>query len=130
MRGGCGSEVVLETVNAPRAFLTTDSGFPLNDLEQALRTNHPFTYDFHPTAVPVMFGPEYWSGPKEKEGTNFIENFISDPSALPPLSRLFQARHGDRRSHAQSGSPSPASKPIRTCSISSAACSKSATAKP
>jgi len=28
MRGGCGSEVVLETVNAPRAFLTTDSGFP------------------------------------------------------------------------------------------------------
>src|ERR1035437_6864929 len=42
MRGGCGSEVVLETVNAPRAFLTTDSGFPLNDLEQALRTNHPF----------------------------------------------------------------------------------------
>jgi len=48
MRGGCGSEVVLETVNAPRAFLTTDSGFPLNDLEQALRTNHPFSYDFHP----------------------------------------------------------------------------------
>src|ERR1035437_5548427 len=82
MRGGCGSEVVLETVNAPRAFLTTDSGFPLNDLEQALRTNHPFTYDFHPTAVPVMFGPDYWSGPKDKEkdATNFIENFISDPS--------------------------------------------------
>ena len=38
MRGGCGSEVVLETVNATRAFLTTDSGFPLPDLEQALRT--------------------------------------------------------------------------------------------
>jgi hypothetical protein len=80
MRGGCGSEVVLETVNAPRAFLTTDSGFPLSDLEQALRTNHPFSYDFHATAVPVMFGPEYWSGPKDKEGSNFIENFISDPS--------------------------------------------------
>ena len=82
MRGGCGSEVVLETVNAPRAFLTTDSGFPLNDLEQALRINHPFTYDFHPTAVPVMFGPDYWSGPKDKDkdAANFIENFISDPS--------------------------------------------------
>ncbi len=58
MRGGCGSEVVLETVNATRAFLTTDSGFPLNDLEQALRTNRPFTYDFHPTTVPVLFGPD------------------------------------------------------------------------
>ena len=30
MRGGCGSEVVLETVNASRAFLTTDSGFALS----------------------------------------------------------------------------------------------------
>ena len=83
MRGGCGSEVVLETVNAPRAFVTTDSGFPLNDLEQALRTNRPFTYDFQPTAVPVMFGPDYWSGSKDKDkdAANFIENFISDPSA-------------------------------------------------
>ncbi len=80
MRGGCGSEVVLETVNAPRAFLTTDSGFPVNDLEQALRTNHPFNYDFAPTTVPVMFGPDYWGGSKDKEGSSFIENFISDPS--------------------------------------------------
>ena len=82
MRGGCGSEVVLETVNAPRAFLTTDSGFPVNELEQALRTNQPFIYDFHPTAVPVLFGPEYWSGPKDKDkdAAGFLENFISDPS--------------------------------------------------
>src|SRR5262249_16285129 len=29
MRGGCGSEVVLETVNGMRAFLTIDSGFPI-----------------------------------------------------------------------------------------------------
>ena len=44
MRGGCGSEVVLETVNAARAFLTTDSGFPLSDLERALQADRPFTY--------------------------------------------------------------------------------------
>jgi hypothetical protein len=84
MRGGCGSEVVLETVNQTRAFLTTDSGFPINELEQALRTNRPFTYDFHATQVPVLFGPEYWlgSGAKsgEKEAANFVETFISDPS--------------------------------------------------
>lgn len=42
MRGGCGSEVVVETVNASRAFLTIDSGFPLAELEQALRGNRPF----------------------------------------------------------------------------------------
>src|SRR4051794_31414898 len=86
MRGGCGSEVVLETVNAARAFLTTDSGFPLNDLEQALRTNRPFTYDFRPTTVPVIFGPEYWlTGSKDKEGVSFIDAFLGDPA----LCRLY-----------------------------------------
>jgi hypothetical protein len=81
MRGGCGSEVVLETVNASRAFLTTDSGFPLNDLEQALRTNRPFTYDYKPTALPVMFGPEYWlGGAKAQEPNTFIDAFLGDPS--------------------------------------------------
>ena len=79
MRGGCGSEVVLETVNAARAFLSTDSGFPLAELESALRENRPFTYDFHPSRVPVLYGPEYWLSPKEK-GTDFIETFLSDPS--------------------------------------------------
>src|SRR5271157_5814566 len=78
MRGGCGSEVVLETVNASRAFLTTDSGFPVDKLEEALRTNRPFRYDFHPTQVPVLFGPEYWmAGSKDSD---FLGNFIGDPA--------------------------------------------------
>jgi len=85
MRGGCGSEVVLETVNATRAFLTTDSGFPLHDLEQALRTNRPYSYDYHPTRVPVLFGSDYWLSPKEKEASEFIDVFLSDPA----LCRLY-----------------------------------------
>jgi len=81
MRGGCGSEVVLETVNATRAFLTTDSGFPVHVLEQALRTNRPFTLPFSPTQVPVLYGPDYWLGAsKDKDSTDFIEAFLSDPS--------------------------------------------------
>lgn len=80
MRGGCGSEVVLETVNASRAFLTTDSGFPLSDLEQALRANKPFTYDFHPTKVTVLFGADYWFTPKEKASGDFIDAFLGDPA--------------------------------------------------
>ena len=55
MRGGCGSEVVLETVNAARAFITTDSGFPLAELEAALRTDKPFSYDYHPSPAPPSF---------------------------------------------------------------------------
>src|SRR5262245_5773804 len=80
MRGGCGAEVVLETVNAARAFLTTDSGFPLHELETALRTNRPFTLDYKPTLVPVYFGHEYWMGAQKEKGPDFIETFLSDPS--------------------------------------------------
>jgi hypothetical protein len=79
MRGGCGSEVVLETVNAARAFLTTDSGFPLTQLEQALRSDKPFSYDFAPTRVPILYGPDYWISAKEKAEGDFLDAFLADP---------------------------------------------------
>lgn len=87
MRGGCGSEVVLETVNASRAFLTIDSGFPLAGLEQDLRTNRPFAYDFKPTQVPVLYGQDYWVSSKDRQGAEFIDLFLGDPS----LCRLYLA---------------------------------------
>jgi hypothetical protein len=80
MRGGCGSEVVLETVNAQRAFLSTDSGFPIAQLEQALRTDKPFRYDFQPTRVPVLYTPDYWITGKEKSTGDFLDAFLGDPS--------------------------------------------------
>ena len=87
MRGGCGSEVVLETVNGLRAFLTIDSGFPLAELEQSLRTNRPFNYDYQPTRVPILYGADYWLSAKEKQGGEFIDTFLGDPS----LCRLYLA---------------------------------------
>jgi hypothetical protein len=87
MRGGCGSDLVLETVNASRAFLTTDSGFPLADLEQALRTNRPFTLDYQPTRVPILYSSDYWQPPakdktpdKTQSQGEFIDYFLGDPS--------------------------------------------------
>ncbi len=87
MRGACGGDLVLETVNASRAFLTIDSGFPLSELETALKTDQPFVYNFAPTQVSVLYGPEYWSDMKEKEKAeqSFIEFFMSDPQ----LCRLY-----------------------------------------
>lgn len=86
MRGGCGAEVVLETVNATRAFLTIDSGFPLADLEQALRTNRPFKYDYHPASVPVLYTADYWISSKDKQQSGeFIDQFLTEPS----LCRLY-----------------------------------------
>ncbi|MGD0578700.1 MAG: hypothetical protein ABSC08_07210, partial [Bryobacteraceae bacterium] len=80
MRGGCGGDVVLETVNASRAFLAMDSGFPLAQFEQALRTNRPFEYNFKPTRIPVIFGSDYWLAAKEKQAGEFIDAFLNDPS--------------------------------------------------
>ncbi len=85
MRGGCGSDLVLETVNASRAFLTIDSGFPLAQLEQSLRLNQPFTMDYHPTRLPLMYDLAYWESAKDKTEGEFIDYFLSDPS----LCRLY-----------------------------------------
>jgi len=85
MRGGCGAEVVLETVNATRAFLTIDSGFPLAQLEQSLRTNRPFEYDFQPSQIPVLYGKDYWLGAQDKPSGEFIDVFMGDPA----LCRLY-----------------------------------------
>ncbi|MGC8792915.1 MAG: tetratricopeptide repeat protein, partial [Bryobacteraceae bacterium] len=85
IRGACGGELALETVNATRAFLTIDSGFPLAELEQALRTNQPFVYPYQATRVPVLFGPEAWLTGRERQGATFIDVFLGDPA----LCRLY-----------------------------------------
>jgi hypothetical protein len=88
MRGGCGSDLALETVNPSRAFLTIDSGFPLSELEAALRTNRTFSLDYHPVRVPILFGANYWqpetAGQKSVE---FVDFLMGDPS----LCRLYSA---------------------------------------
>jgi hypothetical protein len=87
MRGGCGADVVLETLNAGRAFLTIDSGFPLSELEQSLRVNRPFTLDYHAARVPILYNLDYWQSVKDKTQGEFIDYFLSDPS----LCRLYLA---------------------------------------
>ncbi len=85
IRGACGGELALETVNASRAFLTDDSGFPLAALEVALRTNRPFRYPYGSTQIPVLYGADYWMPGGEKQNGPFIDYFLSDPS----LCRLY-----------------------------------------
>ena len=61
LREGCGTkDLVLETTNATRAFLTIDSGFPLTDLEESLQKGVPFNYPYPATWVPVLFNESDW----------------------------------------------------------------------
>lgn len=85
MRGSCGTDVVLETVNATKAFITVDSGFPLAELEKDLRANRRFELQYAPTTVPVLYNAAYWLGALGKENNNFLDGFLSDPS----LCRLY-----------------------------------------
>ncbi|HEY3936753.1 MAG TPA: hypothetical protein VGL97_04960 [Bryobacteraceae bacterium] len=86
MRGSCGADIVLETVNPTRAFLTVDSGFPLTQLEQDLRANHRFELSYAPTSVPVLYTADYWlTALNRSTQSDFIDAFLSDPS----LCRLY-----------------------------------------
>ncbi|MCB9383963.1 MAG: hypothetical protein H6509_05065, partial [Bryobacterales bacterium] len=88
LRGECGPEAVLETVNPSRAFLSIDSAFPLAELEDAYRRETAFHLDYKGTQLPVLFGPEYWVGAaKSKDPGSFIEAFLGDPL----LARLYVA---------------------------------------
>ena len=87
MRGSCGADISLETVNPTRAFITIDSGFPLADLERDLRGNHRFELPYAPTPMPVLYDAKYWlaASGKAAEHPDFIEAFASDPG----LCRLY-----------------------------------------
>jgi len=88
MRGSCGSDLALETVNPSRAFLTIDSGFPLSELEAALRTNRAFTLDYHPARVPILYTADYWQPPAAgQKPVEFIDYFLNEPTVC----RLYTA---------------------------------------
>jgi hypothetical protein len=94
MRGSCGADIVLETVNPTKAFLTVDSGFPIAQLEQDLRANRKFELPYAPTQIPVLYGSDYWmSALGRTNQPEFIDAFLSDPS----LCRLYLGlSHVDR----------------------------------
>lgn len=97
MRGACGGDMVLETVNATRAFLTADSGFPLTQLEQDLRANHRFELPYAPTQVPVLYSAKYWIEAVNQNQADFLDAFLSDPS----ICRLYLGlSHLDRQTAA------------------------------
>ena len=113
MRGGCGSEVVLETVNATRAFLTIDSGFPLAELEQALRTNRPFAYDYQPTRRSAScMAPTTGNRPRTRRSGEFIDYFLGDPSLCRLYLGLSKLDPRNRRRAAQA-IPAPRLKAVR-----------------
>lgn len=107
MRGSCGGDIVLETVNPTRAFLTVDSAFPLTELEQDLRANHRFEMAYAPAVVPVLYDSNYWIAAAGRSQGDFLDAFLSDPS----LCRLYLGlSHVDRATAEALRAQAPATK--------------------
>ncbi len=86
MRGACGEkDISLVTSDAERAFLTMDSGFPLPELEQALRQGTEFNYRYPQTRVPLLFTEQEWRNAinvrKGEPHRDLIELFLRHPAA-------------------------------------------------
>ena len=90
MKESCGPNAALETTNADRAFLTIDSGFPLSELEEALRGGKPFIYPFTSTRVPVLFAANDWTA-AEKNGNNSKKELVDALLRDPGMARLYWA---------------------------------------
>jgi hypothetical protein len=111
-----------------RAFLTTDSGFPVNRSGRGAAHQPALSaYDYHPTLIPVLFGPT--TGPKENKESRFHRDvhLATHPSAASiwvcPSSMARPPKL------CTEGSSVPICASIRTCWISSAGCSRFATAR-
>jgi hypothetical protein len=77
----CGqSGASLVTDDAKRAFISSDSGFPLSQLEAALRADKPFSYVYPATPVPVMFSADDWKGVGKNGSLDLIDALLRDPA--------------------------------------------------
>ena len=109
MRGGCGSDVVLETVNATPRLSDHRFRFPAGrSWSSRFAPTVRSSTIIKPTEVPVLYGPEYWLSAKERQTGEFIDYFIGDPSLVPPLSGDVEAR--SRRPPTNCGRRSPIQK--------------------
>jgi hypothetical protein len=85
-RQDCGqADTYLETEDAERAFITTDSGFPLPALEKAMQGGKPFEYSFPNSSVPGLFSEKDWA--RAENARNMIDAILDDPL----LARLYWA---------------------------------------
>lgn len=88
LRTSCGSNVSVQTADPDRAFLTIDSGFPLADLELALRDNKPFVLPFSSSRVSALFSPKDWNAiAGEAQNSDLVNSLLFHPE----LARLFSA---------------------------------------
>ena len=88
LKAGCQTAPEIEVGDPDRSFLTLDSGFPLVDLQDALREGKPFRFPYPSSRVPVIWSTNDWlAGAKGAKNEDLLDALLGDPA----LSRLYWA---------------------------------------
>ncbi len=85
----CAKDPSLEAANSERAFLTIDSGFPLSELEESLRSAKIFKYPFPVTKVPVIFTQNEWAANDKSAATGRNADIVDLLLRNRNLARLY-----------------------------------------
>jgi hypothetical protein len=92
VRQDCGkSDTSLETADPERAFITTDSGFPLLALEQTLQGGKPLEYPYPVSRVPVIFADADWMAAGNKKDQRYAKDLVDTLLHDPGMARLYWA---------------------------------------
>jgi hypothetical protein len=82
----------LQTADPQRAFLTTDSGFPLSELERTLSGGAPFAYQYPHSQVPIFLTEADWTAVSAKAGNGDVGKDLLDVLLHDPvLAHLYYA---------------------------------------
>jgi hypothetical protein len=91
-RENCGDPATsLKTEDPERAFLSTDSGFPIAELEQTLQGGKPFEYSYSSSALPVLFAESDWTRASTKNHKENSRDLLGTILHDPAVARLYWA---------------------------------------
>lgn len=95
LRQPCGPNTTLQVADSGKAFLASDSGFPLAALEEALRAGQPFVLPYSSSRAPVLLALGDWaaSSPGAKPG-NAKADLVDILVHSPASARLYSAFAG------------------------------------
>src|SRR6516164_3683097 len=91
VRPDCGqANTYVETADPQRAFLTTDSGFPLPELEKTLQGGPAFSYEYPNFQLPILLSERDWTSASERTGklgkdSELLDLILRDPA----MARLY-----------------------------------------
>src|SRR5262249_8967079 len=99
LRQTCGPDTAVQLSDSSRAVLSINSGFPLAELEAALRQGKPFAVPYASSRVPVLFALNDWAefteNAKSKNNKSDLVDVLLNSKAVARLYSALGAMDSD-----------------------------------